>query len=375
MSCSHLGPSLPLLPTARERARCWNIYSGACLKVFNGYCGTITCLDLPRDGLLLATRRLWNISKFYIQPLQYSGITSYNGKSERGPSLSVLAHPDMAEITSQHEKRIVSRCPMSPNKFLLTVSMLQSTCKSALLSTSIKHSEKSGKHGNLCGNISNTAPKRYRRTKPLCNTKRMRLCVRSHGDSLPVKRIYTPFETKMLQLKLKNSSHGPTVNPSIPAPSVERPKTCWGLVREKKAQRGHGKAISLGQEGVQLINPFTASSELIKSMHVMIAQIKKEAVSRSKKPFCPYAADPSQSSSGFRLLPGKQKEVYEAVARCQAHHTEPRDQQRPQKKAWLRKTKSLPLDCFIEEGKADAPELGLSMFIWCNPFVQQTTSI
>ncbi|KAM7089279.1 F-box/WD repeat-containing protein 10-like [Ciconia maguari] len=285
------------------------------------------------------------------------------GKSEHGPSLYAPAHPDRAEDTLQHEKRRGPGCPMTPDKFLLTVSMLQNACKAAPVSSSIKHTAKVGEHQQH-------HPEKVQIYKtPLQHKKDQAVQlqrVRLHSDSLTMKKISIPFETKMLQLKLKNSLHGPTVNSSIPAPSVVRPKSCCGWLREKKAHSGHGKAIPLTEDGVQLIDPFTASSELIKSTRVVTAQMKNEAVFRRKKPFCPYAVDPSCSDSGFTLLTGKQKEVYEAatIAQCQAHQRKLiEDEQRACKKAWLRKIKGLPIDSFTGEGKIAAPELGLNTFI------------
>ncbi|KFV58307.1 F-box/WD repeat-containing protein 10, partial [Gavia stellata] len=292
-----------------------------------------------------------------------------NGKSEHGPSLCEPAHLDRAEATLQHGKRRGPSCPMSPNKFLLTVSTLQNACKSALVNSSIKQTAKVREAWEPPREHQQHRPEKVQIDKTLLQHKKDQTAqlqrVRLHSDSLTMKRISIPFETKMLQLKLKNSLHGPTVNSSIPAPSVVRPKIC-GLLQGKKAPSGHGKTTPLTEDGVQLIDPFTASSELIKSTRVMIAQMKNEAVSRRKKPFCPYAADPSQNDSGFRLLTEKQKEVYEAaaVAQYQAHQAKLiEDQQRACKKAWLRKIKGLPIDSFTEKGKIAAPELGLNTFI------------
>ncbi|XP_076209617.1 F-box and WD repeat domain containing protein 10B [Aptenodytes patagonicus] len=307
---------------------------------------------------------------FRVQAEQQKKLFIPDGKSEHGPSLYVPARPDRAEATSQHEKRRGPSCPMSPDKFLLTVSVLQNACRSALASSCIKHAAKVREAWEPLWEHQQRRPKKVQIHKPPLQRKNDQAAqlqrVRSHSDSLTVKRISIPFETKMLRLKLKNSLHGPAVNSSIPAPSVVRPKTCCGLLREKKAHSGHGKALPLTEDGVQLINPFTASSDLIKSTRVMIAQMKNEAVPRRKKPFCPYAADPSRSDSGFRLLTAKQKEVHEAatVAQYQAHQAKlTEDQQRARKKAWLRKIKGLPIDSFTEEGKIAAPELGLNTFI------------
>lgn len=287
-----------------------------------------------------------------------------DGKSEHGPSLYASAHRD----TLQHEKRRGPSCPMTPDKLLLTVSMLQNVCKAAPVSSTVKHTAKVREAWEPPWEHRQHHPEKVQIYKtPLQHKKDQTVQlqrVRLHSDSLTMKRISIPFETKMLQLKLKNSLHGPTVNSSIPAPSVVRPKTC-GLLREEKAHSCHGKVIPLPEDGVQLIDSFTASSELIKSTCVT-AQMKNEVISRRKKPFCPYAADPSQSDNGFRLLTGKQKEAYEAatIAQYQAHQTKlMEDQQRACKKAWLRKIKGLPIDSFTEEGKIAAPELGLNTFI------------
>ncbi|KAM6119073.1 F-box and WD repeat domain containing protein 10B [Phoenicopterus ruber ruber] len=245
---------------------------------------------------------------------------------------------------------------------------LQNACESAPVSSSIERAAKARAAWEPPREHQQHRPEKVQiYTTPLQHKKDQTVQlhrVRLHSDSLTMKRISVPFETKMLQLKLKNSLHGPAVNSSIPAPSVVRPKTCCGLLREKKAHGGRGTAIPLTEDGVQLIDPVTAASELIKSTQIMIAQMKHEAVSRRKKPFWPYAADPSRRDSGFRLLTGKQKEAREAatVAQHRAHQTKlTEDQQRACKKAWLRKIKGLPVDS--EKGKMAAPELGLNTFI------------
>ncbi|KAM6344541.1 F-box/WD repeat-containing protein 10-like [Alca torda] len=292
-----------------------------------------------------------------------------DGKYEYGPSLYAPAHPDGAEAALQHEKGRDLSFPMSPDKFFLVVSMLQKAWKAAHICSSVKDTVKVREAWEPPREHQQCRPEKVQLYKtPLQHKKDQAVQlqrVRLHSDSLTMKRISTPFETKMLQLKLKNSLHGPTVNSSIPAPSIVRPKTC-GFSQEKKAHGGHGKIIPLLEDGVQLIHPITASSDLIKSTHVMIAQMKKDVVSRRIKPFCPYAADPSPSDSGFRLLTGKQKAVYEAAAIAQDEEQQTKlteDQQRACKKAWLRKVKGLPVDSFTGEGKIAAPELGFNTFI------------
>ncbi|XP_065709519.2 F-box/WD repeat-containing protein 10-like [Patagioenas fasciata] len=57
--------------------RCWNIYSGACVKVFDGHHGTVTCLDLHEEQLVSGARdgmvKVWNLrSGRCLQTLQHS---------------------------------------------------------------------------------------------------------------------------------------------------------------------------------------------------------------------------------------------------------------------------------------------------------------
>ncbi|NXV44719.1 FBW10 protein, partial [Uria aalge] len=295
------------------------------------------------------------------------------GKGSAQPGRTGILQTSVPKISEwlkeKHEKGRDLSFPMSPDKFFLVVSMLQKAWKAAHICSSVKDTVKVREAWGPPREHQKCRPEKVQLYKtPLEHKKDQAVQlqrVRLHSDSLTMKRISTPFETKMLQLKLKNSLHGPTVNSSIPAPSVVRPKTC-GFSQEKKAHGGHGKIIPLLEDGVQLIHPFTASSDLIKSTHVMIAQMKKDVVSRRIKPFCPYAADPSPSDSGFRLLTRKQKAAYEAAAIAQDEEQQTKlteDQQRACKKAWLRKVKGLPVDSFTGEGKIAAPELGFNTFI------------
>ncbi|NWS40903.1 FBW10 protein, partial [Probosciger aterrimus] len=313
----------------------------------------------PISGLTLSTTLPTMITKTILNSKCIALFLETDSKSEHGS--------DKAEATLQHEKKRDSRCTMSLDKFLLTVSMLQNACKPALASSSTEHDVKVKEAWEPPPE--HQYPAKVQKCKTPLPHKRhqsVRLQrVRPHCDSLTVRRIPVPFETKMLQLKLKNSLYGPTVNSSIPAPSVVRPKTC-DLLQEKKAHSGRGKAISFAEEEVHVASPFAASSQLIKSTRVIIAQMKNEAFSMRRKSFCPYAASPSWSDGEFRLLTVKQKEAYEAaaVAQYQAHQEKLREeQQRARKKAWLRKIKGLPIDSFTGEGKIPAPELGFNTFL------------
>ncbi|NXC46712.1 FBW10 protein, partial [Penelope pileata] len=281
-----------------------------------------------------------------------------DGTSDYGTS--VPAHPDR-----QQEKGL--RCALSHYKFLLTVSMLQKSCKPSFVRPTTKHPAATGKAWEPPLHQQRHPEKRQIHTTSLQHKKDQLARLqhaRSRSDSLAMKRFSVPFETNMLQLKLKNSLHGPTVSSSIPAPCIVRPKICGGFP-QKKAPGGHSEATSLPEDEVPHSGHYT-TSELIQSTRAMIAQVKNGAVCRGKKPFCPYAAHPSQTDSEFRLLTGKQKEACDAAAaaQCQANQGKLlEDHQTARKKAWLRKTKGLPTEYFTKEGRVVAPELGFNAFL------------
>lgn len=278
------------------------------------------------------------------------------GKAEQGPAPPT---PEETEATLEHElpQRDTS-CPMSPDKFFLTISTLQSSCKPAPVSPSPELSAKAreAEQPHL-GKVQMSKTPLQHKEKQAAQLQRARL----HSDSLTMTKTSTPFETKMLKLRLKNSLHSPTVKSSIPAPCVVHPKFC-GSLSERKTPSGHGKDAPGLKDEDQLIDLFTASSELIQqTTPVTAAQIRNEDPRRIK-PFCPYG---SHRDSGLRLLTAEQ-EVHETAvaAQHQAQQAKPtEDKERARRKAWLRKIKGLPLDSFTGERKTPAPELGHNTFI------------
>ncbi|XP_071673252.1 F-box/WD repeat-containing protein 10-like [Patagioenas fasciata] len=281
---------------------------------------------------------------------------------QHGTSINVPAHLDKAESTWQFGKRRGESGPMSVDKFLLTLNTLQNARKAAALRYPVhRHAEvrevcESEQHHPEKVQIHK--PSLQRKNDQAAQLQRAKL----HSDSLTPRVISVPFETKMLQLKLKNSLHGPTVKSSIPAPSVVRLKTCSGLLKEKKAP---GEVIPPPGDGVQVVDPVTAAAERTKPTHATIAQTGNKEVSRRKISFCTSAADPSQPNGGFRLLTEKWKERCEAAvaAQCKAEQQLTEERERARRKAWLRKAKGLPVDSFTGEGKIPAPELGFNTFI------------
>ncbi|XP_009461583.1 PREDICTED: F-box/WD repeat-containing protein 10-like [Nipponia nippon] len=380
--------------------RCWNIYSGACVKIFNGHCGTVTCLDLHEEQFVSGARdgmvKVWNLeSGKCLKTLKHNSavwVVKMDGtrvvsgcdrglvkvwradtgaliktlEGHQGPvkclsfdqwhlvtgstdgyalGWSMLGNLKRCLIAFRHPKevlsleflylRVISGCADGKIRIF---NYLTGSCLKVLMANSRGDPISSfyvAENRMVINSPTSllmfqfedvrwdytlaTDRERVQLYKtPLQHKKDQTVQLqraRTHSDSLTMKKISIPFETKMLQLKLKNSLHGPTVKSSIPAPSVVRPKTCCGLLREKEAHSGH---------------------------------------------------DPSRSDGGLRLLTGKQREVQEAAtaAQHQAHQAKlGEDQQRARKKAWLRKIKGLPIDSFTKEGKIAAPELGLNTFI------------
>uniref|UniRef100_U3IJR4 Uncharacterized protein n=1 Tax=Anas platyrhynchos platyrhynchos TaxID=8840 RepID=U3IJR4_ANAPP len=59
--------------------RCWDIFSGACVKIFNGHCGTISCLDVHERRLVSEARdgmvKVWNLdSGVCLKTLQHNDV-------------------------------------------------------------------------------------------------------------------------------------------------------------------------------------------------------------------------------------------------------------------------------------------------------------
>uniref|UniRef100_A0A8C4YAS6 F-box domain-containing protein n=1 Tax=Gopherus evgoodei TaxID=1825980 RepID=A0A8C4YAS6_9SAUR len=259
-------------------------------------------------------------------------------------------------------------CPISPDQILLTVSTLQHAYKPDQVSSNMIHHAKirdvwgprlrPQEHPKKV--LSYKIPKQEKKDQ----SAQLRH-IKSASGSLIMKRISTPFETKRLQLNLKNSLHGSAVHSFIPAPVIVRSKSCCSLP-EEKVHTGHGRATSLSEGGAQLIGHLTSSSESIKLTRMMIAQTKIEAGPRRESPLFLQTANPYRINSGFRLLTVKQMKMYEeaTAVEYQAHQTKRiADQQKECRKAWLKKIKGLPIDNFTKEGKIAAPELGLNVYV------------
>ncbi|XP_038013398.1 F-box/WD repeat-containing protein 10-like isoform X2 [Motacilla alba alba] len=279
-------------------------------------------------------------------------------EAEQGP-----ASPAAEEAEATWECELPHRdprCPMSPDKFLLTIGRLQSFCRPAAGSRSPSvlsaRARAAQQQQQRPGDAAMPRAPLQHREERAAQLQRARL----HSRSLTATKTSTPFETKMLRLRLKNSLHSPAVKSSIPAPCVVRPTVC-GSLGERKTPSGHGKDTRGPKDGHQLIDLCRAAAELIQPAPGPAAEMRNEAARRIK-PSCPYA---SRRDSGLRLLTAEQ-ELREAAAAAQrqAQQAKPaEDNDRARRKAWLRKTKGLPVDSFTGERKTPAPELGRNTFI------------
>ncbi|NWT73486.1 FBW10 protein, partial [Prunella himalayana] len=272
-------------------------------------------------------------------------------EAEQGPA-SPAAEEAEAALECEVPQRD-PRCPLSPDKFLLTISTLQSFSKPAAASPSpsVLSAKARAAQQRRPGEVPASRTALQHRQERAAQLQRARL----HSHSLTVTKTSVPFQTTVLRLRLKNSLHSPTVKSSIPAPCVVRPKFC-GSLGERKTPRGRGPT-----DGHQLIDLCTASSELIQPTPGPAAETGNEAPRRIKPP-SPHA---SRRDSGFRLLTAEQEVCEAAVAaQRQAQQAKPtEDKHGARRKAWLRKMKGLPVDSFTGERKTPAPELGHNTFI------------
>ncbi|XP_062979317.1 F-box and WD repeat domain containing protein 10B [Elgaria multicarinata webbii] len=184
--------------------------------------------------------------------------------------------------------------------------------------------------------------------------------------SIGIERISTPYETKTLQLNLKNSLLGGGVKSFIPAPTITRSKSCSSLLGEKKDSTSQAKIPSPPTTGVQIIGNFTTSSGCIKVPRMKIARPATEVSSPRTKLFFAHTPNPYRHNAGFRLLTTQQMKKYDEakISEYQAIKTKViANRKKECKNAWLRKIKGLPIDDFTKENKIAAPELGENVFL------------
>ncbi|XP_019398285.1 PREDICTED: CMT1A duplicated region transcript 1 protein [Crocodylus porosus] len=308
-----------------------------------------------------------SVASFSIQPEQERKLSRTVGEFTYESLVCVTSLAE-AQATFQSIKKRGPHCVMSPDRILLTVSTLQDTYKSHQTRSDMMYKAKirdawgsplhQKEHAKKV--LASKIPKQQKQVQTI-KLKHMK----SASGSLTMKRVSTPFETKKLQLNLRNSLHMSSVRSCIPAPTIVRSKSCCNL-SEEKARTGSGKATSLPEGEALVTGHLTSTSESIKSLRMMIAQAKPKVGSVGAKPVFTRFENPYRINSGFRLLTVKQMKAYEeaTVAEYKANQTKViADQQKECKKAWVKKIKGLPIDYFTKEGKIAAPELGLNVYV------------
>ncbi|KAH0629569.1 hypothetical protein JD844_011736 [Phrynosoma platyrhinos] len=189
--------------------------------------------------------------------------------------------------------------------------------------------------------------------------------LKAAGGTVGREKISTPYETKTLQLNLKNSLFAGTVKSFIPAPTITRSKSCTSLLGEKKVS-GCAKIPSPPTAGRHIIGHFITSGDSIKVPRMKIGQPDKETSPRRGKLLFAHTPNPYRMNTGFRLLTTQQMKEYEEakISEYQANKTKViANREKECKSAWLRKIKGLSIDDFTKEGKVAAPELGENVFI------------
>ncbi|KAJ6660463.1 hypothetical protein lerEdw1_017887 [Lerista edwardsae] len=282
------------------------------------------------------------------------------------PTPSSTMHGQISEAFISYVKKKHPLGPIGNDQMLLTVSTLQHAYAVDQVSVNMAYNMKIK---DAWGPIlpPKDQPKKMmaphilkqQKIDPATQLKQLKAATNTAG----IERISTPYETKTLQLNLKNSLLGDSVQSFIPMPTLTRSKSCSSLSGEKKAQ---AKLPSPPPEGKQVIGYFTTSMESLKVPRMKIAQPDTELISRRPRIVFAHNPNPYRLNTGFRLLTTKQMKEYEEakISEYQAKKTEViANRQKECKNAWLRKIKGLPIDDFTKEGKVSAPELGHNVFI------------
>ncbi|XP_029456159.1 CMT1A duplicated region transcript 1 protein isoform X2 [Rhinatrema bivittatum] len=268
------------------------------------------------------------------------------------------------DATLQRMRKRGPHGSLSPDRILLTVSTLQHSRKSDVLSANMEHNanirDAWGAPASIQEKTSRDVSKGLEHLKVDPHTHLEQL--KATGITDAVKTISTSFEVKKLRLNLKRSLHGPEVQSSIPAPCIVRSKSCCRY-RGQKANSQQKKMVSMAQTGVEVIgNP--RSSESIQE--IGIGKATKYPPLKTNKSEVFVTANPYREKSGFQLMTAKQMKEYREEKALQYQTAQAKIlvcKQKESKNAWLRKIKGLPIDDFTKEGKIAAPELGPDVFI------------
>lgn len=281
------------------------------------------------------------------------------------PDSTIYSHISEAFVNYIRKKHPLG--PIGTDQMLLTVSTLQHAYRADELSINLAHNMKikdawGPVHPPKDQHKKTFVPQILKQPKIESSTQLKQL--KPAPGTQGMEKISTPYETKTLQLNLKNSLLGDSVKSFIPTPTLTRSKSCGSISGEKKAHTAKGQIPS--PAGKKIIGHFTSSNESIKVPRMKIAQPDTSLITPRTKLFFAHTPNPYRLNTGFRLLTTQQmKEYAEAkVSEYQAKKTEViANRQKECKNAWLRKIKGLSIDDFTKGGKVSAPELGQNVFI------------
>ncbi|XP_036125420.1 CMT1A duplicated region transcript 1 protein [Molossus molossus] len=257
------------------------------------------------------------------------------------------------DLTS-HLKKKSWKIPMSPDRFLLTISALQQTHSSGKFAypgrpqTQITDAWEPSisyprKVLSFKGNSLQHAIDRLRASNP----------------PIDVKQTSISLEIQKLQPNLKNSLHSPRVQSTIPQPMLIHSKICGSL-------KGKTRATDSIDSTACSFSPLT-SMKVIKPKYMMAPPVGTATQSVKKEwPRVYSALDPFRVNTEFMLLTVREEKEYKEAKMKEYQARKPTgvvDPEKASKAAWIRKIKGLPIDNFMKQGKTAAPELGPNVFI------------
>ncbi|XP_032136103.1 CMT1A duplicated region transcript 1 protein [Sapajus apella] len=261
---------------------------------------------------------------------------------------------ETAEELINHPERKSWKIPISPDRFLLTVSALQQAHNSGEFAYPCRPQTEiidawgpsityPRKVLNLKGKSIQHAVDRLRFSNP----------------PIDVKQTSVPLEIQKLQPNLKNSLHSPRVQSTIPQPMIIRSRFSGSL-------KGGDQVTSSIERAVCSTGPLT-SMQVIKPNRMLAPQMGTATLSLKKeRPRIYTALDPLRVNTEFVLLTVKEEKEYQEAKMKEYQARESTgmvDPEKARKAAWIRKIKGLPIDNFMKQGKTAAPELGQNVFI------------
>ncbi|XP_012868552.1 PREDICTED: F-box/WD repeat-containing protein 10-like [Dipodomys ordii] len=244
------------------------------------------------------------------------------------------------------------KIPMTPDRFLLTVNALQKAHNSEEFA--YPHRPQIQTIDDLQSSIS------YPRKVLNFKGKSIQHAVdklKSSNPFLDVKQTNIPLKIQKLQPNLKNSLHSPSVQSTIPQPMI---------ISRFYGSLGKEPLTSSIEGAVRSIGPLT-SMQVIKSNRILVPQISTSTLPLKKeRPRFYTNLDPLRTNTEFMLMTVKEEKEYEEAkikAFKDSQSTKVVDPGKKSKAAWILKTKGLPIDDFMKQGKIAAPELGENVFI------------